>query len=248
MTAAISCSDRRRWAGRHRTEAMAPGGEAHRAHVRVEVHQRHPHRHRPGVGEGPVELVLVPRRPPPAGLLEQRLVVVEAHLVHAQEGGGHPGEAGGQHEPGDGVVDAPQVGGLQEGPPVGAPLGQGAAARALWAAAAAATMGRAERRDLLGRGQGRSRPRDRHARSGDGLGADVVAVVEAEGALRTGFAAAGRRRCAGPPRDSASISGRSNSSPSLALGPVLGQGLDQRRHGHPVARPPPRARPRARPA
>jgi len=46
---------------------------------------------------------------PAAGLLEQRLVVVEAHAADAEQVGGGLGKARSEHEVADRRIDAPQV-------------------------------------------------------------------------------------------------------------------------------------------
>ena len=64
---------------------MAAARERHRPDARVEIRERHPHRDRLLGVERPVELILMPRRVPAAGLLEQRLVVVEANAADTEE-------------------------------------------------------------------------------------------------------------------------------------------------------------------
>ncbi len=72
--------------------------------------------------ERPVHRVLVPARVATAGLLEQRLVAVDLHRVHAQQLGGHAREPLGQDEAGHPGVEAPEVHHLEEGLAVGVAL------------------------------------------------------------------------------------------------------------------------------
>ena len=101
---------------------VAAGRERHRADLRIEIGERHPHRDRLLGVERPVELILVPRRVTAAGLLEQCLVVVEAHAAHAEQIGRRLREPRREHEPARRLVDAPQVEALEERGRVGVTL------------------------------------------------------------------------------------------------------------------------------
>ena len=74
--------------------SMAAGGEGHRADLRIEVGERHPHRDGVLGVERPIELVLMPRGVTAAGLLEQRLIVIQPNAVDAEQVGRRLGEPG----------------------------------------------------------------------------------------------------------------------------------------------------------
>ena len=80
-------------------------------------------RHRDAV-ERPVHRVLVPRGVAAAGLLEQRLVVVEPHPRDAEQPRRHVGESGRHDEARHALVVAPEVHHLQERHPVAVALGE----------------------------------------------------------------------------------------------------------------------------
>ena len=87
-----------------------------------DVDERHPQRDRAVGVERPVELVLVPRRVAAARLLEERLVVVEAHAVDAEQLGGDAREAPREHERAHALVVHPEVRDLEERLAVGLAL------------------------------------------------------------------------------------------------------------------------------
>ena len=67
------------------------------------------------VAERPVVLILMPRRQPAASFLEQRLVVIDAHAIHAKQISSDPGETPGADELFHAFVLRPKIHALEKG-------------------------------------------------------------------------------------------------------------------------------------
>lgn len=163
------------------TVQVAARREHHRADLLGQVDQRHPHRDRLGgptlrIGERPIELILVPWGASAAPLLEEGLVVVQAHPLDPEEAGRDSGEARRKHEVGHPGIDAPEVHRLQERSAVGLPLLE--TAPLLIVGGDGVLDERPIRTDLLGGGESGDHDVTVALEPGDLICGDLVARVE----------------------------------------------------------------------
>ena len=93
---------------------MGAVAEGHALDRVGDVDERHPHRDGVVGVQRPIELILVPRRRSPTGLLEERLVVVEPNAVDTEQRSSDRREPWCEGEARDRGIVLPQVRGLDE--------------------------------------------------------------------------------------------------------------------------------------
>src|ERR1700683_2140842 len=102
---------------------MRPRRKHEHSHLDTLIRQRHPQRNRPRRIQWPVILVLMPVGRPPAGILEQRVIMVNTHIGHPQQIRRHLAKPLRKHEKPDPLIHPPTKARAREKPPSAPPRG-----------------------------------------------------------------------------------------------------------------------------
>src|SRR5687767_6236525 len=93
---------------------MRPRSKLHQTHLFIDIDERHPHCDHLVSIDGPVKLVLMPRRVTAAGFLEQRLVMIKPYFFNTQQIGRDLRELSIEYKSLYRVIIPPKIGDLEK--------------------------------------------------------------------------------------------------------------------------------------